>query len=165
MRAHRLIIIFSLAVVFGCKTTQTTQPVVQTVYNEDLSVHRPDLGTVSVSTIIRNEPTVIPAGHLKMELDSISNMIAAKNAEPRIEQGFTIQLYNGSNREAATSFLRKIRIEFPQIVARMEYYQPDFRVKAGQFLDRVIAYETYEQVRRKFPEALLIPERIKINYD
>ena len=165
MRAHRLIILAALTILVGCKTTQTTQPVVQAAYSEDLSVHRPDLGVVSVSTIIRNEPTVIPTGHIKMELDSISNMIAAENAKPRIEQGYTIQLYNGSNREDATNSLGRIRIEFPEIIARMEYYQPDFRVKAGQFLDRVVAYETYEQVRRLFPGALLIPEKIKINYD
>ena len=165
MRPHRLIIVATLAILTGCKAIQTTFPIVQEKYTEDLSVHRPDLGVVSVSTIIQNEPTVVPAGHIKMELDSISNLIAAENAKPRIEQGYTIQLYNGSNREEATNSLGRIRIKFPDITSRMEYYQPDFRVKAGLFLDRVVAYETYEKVRRMFPGALLIPEKIKKNFD
>lgn len=174
MRAYRLIILFVFVSLTGCKTTQTTQAVVQATYSEDLSVHRPDFGTTTVpsnqatESIVENsigQEAVIPKGHIKMELDSISKLISLENAKPRIEQGFTIQLYNGSNREKARNFLRKIRAMFPDIGARMEYYQPDFKVKAGKFTDRVIAYETYEQVRKVFPQALLIPEKIRINYD
>lgn len=165
MRAYRLIILVAIAALSGCKTTQTTQAVTQTTYSEDLSILRPDFGEKQEATIQRSEPTVALDGHLKMELDSISNMISRENAKPRIEQGFTIQLYNGSSRDEATKALGKIRVKFPEIKARMTYYQPDFRVKAGQFIDRIIAYETYERVRRTFPEALLIPEKIKINYD
>ncbi|MCP4459716.1 MAG: hypothetical protein GY816_17080 [Cytophagales bacterium] len=134
-------------------------------YDEDLSVHRPSLGeTIGLSTR-RTEPTVIPEGHIKMELDSISNMISRENTKPRIEQGFTILLYNGSNRENATRALGRIRMRFPEIKAKMTYFQPDFKVKAGRFVDRIMAYETYERVRKNFPEALLIPEKIRINYD
>ncbi len=165
MRAHRLVILLIGVSVIGCKTTQTTQPVIQEKYSEDLSIHRPDLREISAPISDQTESTVVLTGHIKMELDSISNMLSRENAQPRTEQGYTIQLYNGSNREAATKALARIRVKFPEIKPRMEYFQPDFRVKAGKFLDRVVAYETYEQVRRIFPEALLIPEKIKINYD
>jgi len=165
MRASRLIILFSILSVCGCKTTQTTQAVVQTPYSEDLSVLRPEFEESTNTSGVRIEPTVIPTGHIKMELDSISNMISKRNAAPRSEQGFTIQIYNGSSRDEATKTLGRFRVKFPEIKAKMTYFQPDFRVKAGKFTDRVIAYETYEMVRRNFPEALLIPEKIKINYD
>jgi len=175
MRAHRLIILLVIVSLTGCKTTQTTQAVARATYSEDLSVHRPNFGTTTststdqvIKSTISNSTSpeaVLPQGHIKMELDSISKLISLENAKPRIEQGYTILLYNGSDREQARNFLGKIRVKFPDIKARMEYYQPDFKVKVGKFTDRVIAYETYEQVRREFRGALLIPEKIRINYD
>lgn len=166
MRTYRLIIlVVATTFLSGCKATQTTQAVTQTTYSEDLSILRPDFGKNQETVIQRSEPTVPLDGHIKMELDSISNMISRENAKPRIEQGFTIQLYNGFSRNEATKILKKIRLKYPEIKARMTYYQPTFRVKAGQFVDRITAYETYERVRRTFLDALLIPEKIKINYD
>jgi len=166
MCASRLIIALSMVALLGCKTTQTTQAVTQASYSEDLRVLRPELEEVTnTASETHSEPTVIPTGHIKIELDSISKMISRRNAKPRTEQGFTIQIYNGSSREDATKTLGRFRVKFPEITAKMTYYQPDFRVKAGKFTDRVIAYETYEMVRTNFPEALLIPEKIKINYD
>ena len=163
MRFDRLVILLIVLALFNCKGTQPTQTTTQ-VYEEDLSVHRPQLKPVETFEV-RTEPVVELTGHIAEELDSITAMISRENLKPRTEQGYTIQLYNGSNREEATKALGRIRIKFPDIEAELSYFQPDFKVKAGQFLDRVVAYETFEEVRREFPNALLIPEKIKINYD
>lgn len=175
MYTYRLILQLVVVVLLsGCKTTQTTQKIAQGGYHEDLSIHRLNFGRTSAATREKSNESgansysqekVMVDNHIKMELDSISDMISMENAKPRTEQGFTIQLYNGDDRAKAQKVLGRIRSKFPEIKAQMEYYQPDFKVKVGKFTDRITAYETYEQVRRDFPEAFLIPEKININYD
>ena len=149
----------------GCKTTQTTQTVSSpAVYKEDLSILRPKVEEKPEEEVI-TKTYQEPSGHIRTELDSISRMLIRENLKPRIEQGYTIQLYIGRNREEATLALGEVRVMFPELEAELTYFQPDFKVKAGQFVDRVLAYETYQKVKREFENAILIPERIKVNYD
>lgn len=158
-------IILSALAVFGCKTTQTTQSVgTVSSYSEDISVHRPTFEN-KITDVPLDTATYEPEGHIRAELDSINKMIIRENFKPRTEQGYTIQVYNGASREDAVQALGEVRVKFPDIEANMTYYQPDFRVKAGQFLDRVVAYETYEKVKKEFRTALLVPEKIKVNRD
>lgn len=149
----------------GCKTTQTTTAVTEprAAYKEDLSPWRPKIE--APDTTIVAEANIEPSGHIKMELDSINNMLIRENAKPRTEQGYTIQIYNGRSRDEATKALGKIRVAFPELESNITYFQPDFRVKSGKFLNRITAYETFEKVKDEFSEALLIPEKIKVNYD
>ncbi len=165
MRLDRIAILTVLSMLSACKTTQTTQAVSTpaSTYKEDLSVWRQVVR--KTDTTVVTEALVEPTGHIKMELDSITNMMIRTNAQPRVEQGYTIQVYNGSSREEATKVLGKMRISFPELESEITYFQPDFRVKSGQFLDRVLAYESFQKVRKEFREALLIPEKIKVSYD
>lgn len=165
MRIDRLIIMTSILFAWGCKTTQTSTTASASVYEEDLSLLRPKLEAKSEPIELKVEEAVIPSGHLKMELDSISNMIVVENGKPRTENGYTIQVYSGSSREEATKALGKVRVFFPEIESTISYFQPDFKVKSGQFTNRLNAYETYERVKQQFADALLIPENIKINYE
>lgn len=164
MRSDRLIILTSILLIWGCKTTQTSTTTAS-VYEEDLSLLRPKLEAKNEPLELRVEEAVIPSGHLKSELDSISKIIVVENGKPRTERGYTIQVYSGSSREEATKALGKVRVFFPEIESSISYFQPDFKVKSGKFVNRLNAYETYEKVKQEFADALLIPENIKINYE
>ena len=164
MRIDRLIILIIMILVWACKTTQTGTTS-DSVYEEDLSVLRPKLESKNEPIELKIAEAAIPSGHLKVELDTISNMISRENKKPRTEQGYTIQVYSGSSRDEATKSLGKIRIAFPEIESNISYFQPDFKVKSGKFTNRLNAYETYEKVKLQFPDALLIPENIKVNHE
>lgn len=164
MRLDRLIILSGL-VVLGCKTTQTTQSIgTVSSYSEDISIHRPKFDQI-IAEVAVDTASYKPEGHIRAELDSINQLIIRENLKPRTEQGYTIQVYNGPSREKAMTALGEFRVKFPDIEANMTYFQPDFRVKAGKFLDRVVAYESYEKVKKEFITALLVPEKIKVNRD
>lgn len=155
-----------LVAFWGCKTTQTSTTAGSS-YEEDLSVHRPPLQWQQENTPeqLPAMATALPTGHLRAELDTLSSIIAANNSLPRTENGYTIQLYGGPSRESATKVIADFGVKFPEIKTEMTYFQPDFKVKAGKFVDRITAYETFEQVKVEFPDALLVPEKVKINYD
>jgi len=163
MRADRLIIWALILVLIGCKATQPAKPV--PVYDEDLRIHRPPLASEFTTEEVKVEKVASLTGHIKTELDGISALIVQENAKPRTEQGYSIQVYSGSNREEANMTLGRVRIYFPEIDAQLIYFQPDFKVKAGQFTDRIEAYQVFELLRVEFVDALLIPEKVKINYE
>lgn len=162
------IIILGLLLLAGCKTTSvtTSKP---TAYSESLANLRPDL--YSEASEEPEKPVAAEANevaftqHLKTELDSVNQLIIEKNKGQRYVDGYTIQIYTGNNRaEADSARVQAIRLE-PTLNPKITYYQPSYKVKTGQFYDRLKAHEMFIFIKEEFPRALLIPERIKIDYD
>lgn len=165
MHAYRLIVILFL--VGACKASA---PVGSTeVYDEDLTYLRPDIyqkvetaPNANTDEVVISGPVEFP-GNIKNELDSINKIIAERNRSVKYADGFTIQIYTGSDREAANQASALAKTLYPELDPQISYYQPSYRVKAGQFLNRLVAHQKYEELKATFPKALLIPERIKIN--
>jgi hypothetical protein len=162
MRDHRVII--ALIFLFGCKAStvvqQSTAP-----YYEDLSVHRPsETMTPDVPSINENvsiEEPVIIEGHIREELDSINRIITSLN-ENKLWDGYVIQLYGGNSRQEANNVINEFSAQFPEFNTSMIYQQPRYRVKAGRFFDRMEAHKAFETVKKSFPKAILLPEKLPL---
>lgn len=167
MRAFGFLII-TLLIVTSCKTSSVTTGDAAEPYREDLSGLRLPLtvkkeeSKVDSSLFISN---VKPTGHIRTELDSINQLIIAKNKTQRIVDGYTIQIYTGVDREAATAAQDKAMNMDAALEPVIEYHQPTYKVKIGQYTDRLKAHQVFEYVKKEFPLALLIPERISVDYD
>ena len=168
MHTHRVVIGLLLIGLIGCKTS-TVPTSSEEVYNEDLAFLRP-----SFVEEIAEEPeaeapmastTTLPSGHLKTELDSVNQLIISNNRAQRYVDGYTIQIYTGNDREAATEAMNRAMSIDPQLDPQIQYYQPSYKVKAGQYINRLEAHEVFERLKVEFPLALLIPERIRVDYD
>lgn len=168
MRTYRLII--PIILISACKTVQTTS-VSSNSYSEDLSVHRPSLVISEekkpqrVEEGTKEEAYVPLSGHLKYELDSIAKISYQQNKEGKYVEGFVIQVYSGSSRQTASDKQVEMMELFPELNAKMSYRQPNFRVKGGKYTDRLEASRVYNEVKEKFPRALLVPERLFISYE
>ena len=165
MRTYRLAIFFLFA---ACKATTPTSSVGG--YTEDLSVHRPQSSATSQSetkeeATSRKEAYVPLTGHIKDELDSIAKIAYEQNKAGRKVDGYVIQVYSGTSRNDANEAQIKAAELFPDLEAKITYRQPSFRVKGGKFIDRLEANRIYNEVKKEFPRALLIPERLVISYE
>lgn len=167
MRANRLIILLFLA---ACKATTPSSS--SSAYTEDLSIHRPVIMPVGDETQqsdnseeLQTEPYIPLSGHIKQELDSISKVALAQNKEGRYVDGYVIQVYSGNSREAANQARSKMYEFFAELEPKVSYHQPNFRVKAGKFTDRLKANRVHQQVKEEFPRALLLPERFLVKYE
>ncbi len=167
MYPHRLIPIL-LLLLAACKATQ---PATTTgVYSEDLTYLRPELDLpipveqVEPVQLSTNESVEFP-GNIREELDSINALIAERNKSVKFTEGYTIQIYTGNDRAAANQASSLSKQLFPDMEPIISYYQPSYRVKVGQFTNRLVAHEKFEAIKKSFPKALLIPERIRINND
>ncbi len=161
MRNSRIIILLLFA---ACKAAPpaTTLP----TYEEDLSVHRPPMDSLAAkSDAVQSEEFVPLTGHIKAELDSIVRISVAQNKVEKLVDGFVIQVYNGNSRDRANEVWGLMDTNFPDLAPEISYHQPNFRVKAGRFTDRLKAHRVFRQVKEEFPKALLVPERLSMTYD
>jgi hypothetical protein len=169
MRYLPLILVVSL-MVFGCASTRTTSTTTGTgKYTEDLSVWRPETTKVidSVKTAtperIRKNEYVPAKFAVNTEVDTILDSIYQQNLEKGIVDGFTIQVYSGTKREDALNIRKKLTQSLPELQSDVQYKQPNFRVLSGKYFTRLEAQQDYLSVKRYFPNAIVIPDRIPID--
>ena len=166
MRAYRLIILLLLA---ACKASPPSTST--SSYTEDLGIYRPVMLPVEDETEkpdvpeAQTEPYTPLIGHIKQEIDSISRVAIAANKEGRYADGYVIQVYSGNSREAANLARSKMYEYFAELEPKVSYRQPNFRVKAGKFTDRLKANKIHQKVKEEFPRALLLPERFLVKYE
>jgi hypothetical protein len=168
-----LIPIFVLAIIVaGCSSkvapTGTTKS--STGYSEDLSVLRPKIqvDTTKITTTNpdgKKNPTqyVEPKVAINSQLDAVLDSIDMINVSHRVIDGFTIQIYSGVKREDALNTKKQLSSAVPDLNAEIQFVQPNFRVRAGKYFTRLDAQKDYMAIKKHFPNAIVIPERISIN--
>jgi hypothetical protein len=138
-------------------------------YSEDLSVVRPKLENIKSDTVITQKDQikqtvyVEPKYAINQQLDEILDSISSINRNLKFIEGFTIQVYAGSKREEALNIKRQLATSLPEIESEVQYVQPNFKVKAGKYLQRLDAQKDYMSVKKHFPSAIVIPDKIAIN--
>lgn len=164
MRIDR-VIIGSILLSFGCKPTQVATSAIKPAYYEDLSVHRPILtipeDTLNESLVQESQEEIQWTASIKEEMDSVSRMIARRNKELGYLEGFTIQVYTGTDRKEADNAMKAINLGYPDLTPEITYRQPSYKVKAGTYTNRLEAYAILQSLKEQFPRALMIPERIR----
>lgn len=162
-----VIIFISLAVVMSrCAPTKTSSST-EDVYEEDISYLRAEEKVQYTETDASNPAAeklkyadVAPQYDLKTELDSVIKIIKASREDIEFLNGFTVQLYIGPSRDAANEMKEKIYEYSEAYEPEISYIQPNFRVKIGKFFDRLEANKVYVDLKKEFPSAIVVPERI-----
>ena len=103
-----------------------------------------------------------PVGDITARLNVALDSVAANNRNIRYAQGYRVQVYSGTSSSEANRVRDRSYALFPDITPHIVYIQPNFRVKVGDFIDRLEAQRVYVALRAEFPNALIIPERIEI---
>lgn len=169
MRIDRLIIAIFI-VGFACKPANIQTSSVSS-YEEDLSKLRPDIA--KKEAVIEENPIVIvttdaatePDNKLKVGLDSVNQIIVQRNKSVKYIEGYTVQIYSGFDREAATQAKELVSQLYDSIEAEMTYYQPNYKVKVGEYTNKLEGHKALNDLKPHFPRALLLPARIKTNYE
>jgi hypothetical protein len=135
------------------------------VYDEDITVYRAQAKLVEVKedTIIQYVEADSTSLPVTEKLNTVLDTAAAYNrANIKFVDGFTIQVYGGNDRTAATDYQLDIIRNFPDVESKMVFEQPNYKVRIGQYYTRLEAQEFFKEVRTVFPRAILIPMRIYI---
>lgn len=156
--------------VVGCTTSKTVSNNTQnTNFNDDLSKFRikfsePSLPNVAVETAVsiqQNTSQNAPISSINTDLDTLSARIANSNRNFTIK-GYRIQVYSGLQRKDAEIVKADLQKILHDNAIDLEYSQPNYKVKTGNFLNRIDAYQTYYKIREVYPGASIVFEKIKV---
>ncbi|HEY9045644.1 MAG TPA: SPOR domain-containing protein [Ohtaekwangia sp.] len=165
------IYIITIILLGSCATSKKTTTTSQGgKYSEDLSVWRPKVETpaetATTTTPDNTKPAtpvyIDPKQAVNKKLDAVLDSIDHINLSRKFVEGYTIQVYSG-RREEALNAKKQIAISLPGLDAEVQFTEPIFRVKVGKYYSRMDAQEDYAAVKRYFPAAILIPEKIAID--
>ncbi|HEY4652597.1 MAG TPA: sporulation protein [Pontibacter sp.] len=160
-------ILLSLAILFStaCASSSagTTDKTVKSggkdKVMEDLSVYRPKYTT---SDAAATTARVEPANHVNLKVAALMDTVASVNKNIKYAQGYRILAYNGSERQTVMNLRKSIARRVPEVKDYLTYNQPNFRLKLGDFFNRVEAQQVLNQISDLIPNAQIVQDQINI---
>ena len=151
-------------------TTQSPSPKNDDTINEDLSQYRPRYKSANEPEIISTEKrTPITSAkvndgplHVNKRLDALLDTIALHNKSIKFTNGFRIQIYVGNDRKAADDAKIFTYQTYPEIFPYLSFQQPIYKVKIGDFLNRMDAEKYFSDIKDLYPSAMILPDRVEI---
>jgi hypothetical protein len=75
--------------------------------------------------------------------------------------GYRIKIHFGVDKTAANEVKQKFSSAYSNIIAYLDYKQPNFVITVGDFKTRVDAYAAFKRIQIDFPNAYIIKSKIK----
>ncbi len=154
----------------GTSNSKTSHKKLDKIYEEDLSQYLPkykklneagdtlsDDKNKSKKAYLTEEPM-----HINKKLDAILDTISVRNKGVRYANGFRIQIYVGNDRKAADDAKIYTYQTYPEIFPYLSYQQPIYKVKIGDFLNRMDAERYFVNIKESYPSAMILPDRVEI---
>jgi hypothetical protein len=130
---------------------------------EDISAYRPTYSSPETgSSGATPAAPVTPSHHVNEQVSVLMDTIASQNKAVRFAQGFRIMAYNGTDRKTAMDIRRAIIQRIPEQRDYLIYQQPSYRLKVGDYFNRVEAQQTLLLIQDIIPNALIVPDQINI---
>ncbi len=75
--------------------------------------------------------------------------------------GYRIKIHFGIDKTEADRVKQKFSSRYSDILAYMDYKQPNFVIVVGNFKTRLDAFETFKRIQPEFPNSFIIKSKIK----
>lgn len=128
-------------------------------YTEDLTKLRPPVGAPMVSRPVAREK-IVASNSVNESVNTVLDSIAAFNLSLKYADGFRVQVYSGQKKQEALEAAGKVNDLSTELKADVEFVQPKFRVVVGKYYSRLEAYRDLYRLRRIFPGAIIVPEKV-----
>lgn len=143
------------------------------VYTFAVSAQQTDtiISPVSLSIFEELEQNRMHNGYVNIksaqEITDLINLHAAINKEHNRITGFRIQIFSGSSYDHSIEKLQTIKEnfekDFPDIPAYLNYFDPDFKIRVGNFRNRLECIPLLKKIRRKYPSCYPVKTEIPLN--
>jgi len=99
--------------------------------------------------------------HAPKGLNALLEKNRRNNKAEKTFEGYRIQIYAGQNRQKAQKIKSEFYKEFPKAKAYIVYQQPNFKIRVGNFRNKMEAQELYYDLKTAFPSVLIVPTEIE----
>jgi len=167
MNCRVIILLLAGAILNGC-AAQLAGSTSTAAHSENLSAYRPkivvDSSKKETPVIASAEKVYVanPVLNVNKKVDAVLDSIDGMNRARKFVDGYTLQIYSGTNREEAMDTKKRMSYSLPEVAASLHYDQPKFRVTAGSYFSRLEAQKDLISLKHHFPNAILVPERVPI---
>jgi hypothetical protein len=111
----------------------------------------------------KSKSGVLPAYNSLERVKFLSDSIQKLNAKIKYAEGFRIQLYLGINKEEANKVKEQMYKLMPNADLYALYKQPVYKIKLGDFTDRLEANRMlFKTVKKSFPNAIVVADNVLI---
>ena len=93
-----------------------------------------------------------------LKIDSLLNKKIELDRKRFANEYFTLQLYYG-NLSKAKEILEVVREKFSNIPAEINYDNPNYKVQAGRFKNKINGLKTLDTLTQIFPSAFLLKKK------
>ncbi len=136
-------------------------------YYEDLSLVRPQFinpDTLDSKSGKVKTPTVMPPfqSDVSKPLNARIDSLATINKAYSTMQGYRILVYTGASSDDAQRNRQSVYNYNSDLNVYTQYKQPSFRVKVGDFTNRVEAHYILNDLKQSFPNAMIVPDQINL---
>jgi hypothetical protein len=136
---------------------------------EDFSAYRPKFPAPPAESTTNTKPAaepavvVTPTNHVNNRVHALLDTMANANKAIKYAQGYRILAYTGTERKTAMDLRRAIIERIPEERDYLQYRQPTFRLKVGDYLTRIEAQQVLSRIRDISPNALIVSDQINVN--
>ncbi len=95
-------------------------------------------------------------------ISTVMDLFIQKNQSIENLPGYRIQIYNGNSRDKMNEIQQKFKKNYPEIETYLVYQAPYFKLRAGDFIERIEANKFLVTIRKDYPSAFLVTEEVKI---
>lgn len=100
-------------------------------------------------------------------INNLLNLHVKVNEKHKSFSGYRIQIYSTSSFGANVNDLKKMRdnfeIAFPDIPAYLNYFDPDFKIRVGNFHSRLECIPALHRIKKQYPSSYPVKTDIKID--
>lgn len=93
-------------------------------------------------------------------IDSIENEYVKSWKTVKYDEGYRIQLVASPTKNGAQKVYNEYTSAFPEVPAYLSYTEPTFRVRVGNFTNRIDAHRFLKRIQPQFPGAFITKDKI-----
>lgn len=155
---------FSLLALLSCKGSSKATAGTSKKVDEDLSkyVYKPKVVEVKAEPTVASTQGITFEKHINASINPLMDSIAVANRRYHSAPGYRIMVYSGNSSEESAGVRKEVYEWSREYEVYTQYKQPAFRVKVGNFEDRISANYAFSDLVRFFPNAVIIPDQIEI---
>jgi len=132
-------------------------------FSDDIAEFRP---MYEITDTVSDEPgyntQLPPVQDITYYLDDFLDFIAKENGGKKYVEGYRVQVYSGEIRSEALLAKQKVYKKFPDTNVYTKYRQPNYKVRAGDFDNRLDAFRMYIALKNDISKMIVIPDKVKI---
>ncbi len=177
MSSRLPLFLFFVVIVVGCAPTapvvvnrKPSAPINTSSqsYDEDLSIVRPRYKDTPITNNSTKKPepkpTTLsqPLQLVNKQVDAILDTISIQNRALRFAVGYRIQIYAGNLRTEADDAKLFVYQNYPELLPYIAFTSPTYRVKVGDFMNKLDAERYLQQVRQQFSSAIILQDKIDL---